>query len=264
MMDGRSPIAIVGYAYRAPGCGRKGLWEFLAEAKSAWSRVPKDRFDQNAFYHPNAEKNGFFSSKGAHFLPDDIYAFDAAFFNIKADEARAMDPQHRLLLECAYEAAESAGITIPDLARSNVGVFAANDTADYISHMMEDLPTTSKYTAIGTSPAMIANRLSYFFGLTGPSIAVDAACAGSSYAIHIACQSLLAGECKAAFVGGAKLLNSPNMWSALDAMGYDSTAQKELCFLANANAGRCHRRASASRTTPRPRDLAEVRAVHAL
>ena len=99
-----TPIAIIGYSYRAPGVGRKGLWEFLTEAKSAWSKVPSDRFDQDAYYHPNSEKAGCFSTKGGHFLPDDIYSFDAAFFNLRAEEARVVDPHHRMMLECAFEA----------------------------------------------------------------------------------------------------------------------------------------------------------------
>jgi acyl transferase domain-containing protein len=112
------PIAIVGYAYRAPNVGRKHLWEFLAEAKSAFSSVPPDRFQHEAFYHPNPEKAGCISSKGGHFLPEDIYAFDAPFFSMTADEAEAIDPQHRLLLECAFEAAESAGLPLNQLAGS--------------------------------------------------------------------------------------------------------------------------------------------------
>lgn len=108
-MDPTAPLAIVGYAYRAPGVGRKGLWEFLAEAKSAWSQgVPPDRFNHEAFYH-SGTKPGFHNSQGGHFLPDDVYAFDASFFNIKAEEARSIDPETRLVLECAFEAAESAG-----------------------------------------------------------------------------------------------------------------------------------------------------------
>ncbi|KAK7953257.1 Compactin diketide synthase mokB [Apiospora saccharicola] len=196
------PLAIVGYAYRAPGVGRKGLWEFLKEAKSAWSPIPPERFKQDAFYHPDPEKCGSFTSKGGHFLPDDIYAFDAAFFNLKADEARVVDPQHRLLLECAFEAAESAGLTLSDLWRQNIAVFSAHDSSEYTTGILEDTATTNKYAGIGIPPAMVANRLSYFFGLTGPSVALDAACAGSSYALHQACQSIWAGNCSAAFVGG--------------------------------------------------------------
>lgn len=214
-----SPLAIVGYAYRAPQIGRKGLWEFLEEAKSAWSAVPADRFNQEAFYHANPEKCGFFSSKGAHFLPDDLYSFDAAFFNLKADEARAMDPQQRMLLECAYEAAESAGWTLSDLVGADVGVFAANQMSEYTMDTLDDVATTNKYTGLGITASMIANRVSHFFGLSGPSIAVDAACAGSSYALHMACQSLRAGECSAVFVGASSLLVGPKVWTTLDTIG---------------------------------------------
>lgn len=217
--DNSVPIAIIGYAYRAPGVGRKGLWEFLAQAKSAWSRVPVERFYQDAFQHPNAEKAGFISSRGGHFLPDDVYAFDAPFFNLKADEARVMDPQHRLLLECALEATESAGLTLKDLAGSRTAVFTGNDTSDYQIQMFEDLHTSNRYSAIGTAACMFANRLSYFFDLLGPSIALDGACASSSYALHLACQNLRSGECNAAIVGAGKLIVSPVTWSALDTMG---------------------------------------------
>lgn len=74
------PIAITGYAYRAPGVGRKGLWEFLEGAKSAWTPIPSERFGRDAFYSPNAEKAGCYHSEGGHFLPEDIYSFDASFF----------------------------------------------------------------------------------------------------------------------------------------------------------------------------------------
>lgn len=89
------PIAIVGLAYRAPGVGRKGLVDFLSEAKSAFSRVPRERFDHESFYHDDSAKPGALAVKGAYFLPDDIYAFDAPFFNITAEEAASMDPQLR-------------------------------------------------------------------------------------------------------------------------------------------------------------------------
>ncbi|KAL8766899.1 MAG: hypothetical protein Q9209_006447 [Squamulea sp. 1 TL-2023] len=218
-MSQRPPLAIVGYTYRAPGVGGKGLWEFLEEGRSAWSPIPLDRFNQDAYHHSDSEKPGFISSKGAHFLPDDIHAFDPSFFRISAEEARSMDPQHRLLLECAFEAAENAGLTLPELLGSNVGVFAAGVDSEYNLTMAADLPTSSKYMALGIAPTMFANRLSYFFGLSGPSITVDAACASSSYALHLACQSITTGECSTAFVGGAKLLNGPVQWSGLDTMG---------------------------------------------
>lgn len=130
-----------------------------------------------------------------------------------------MDPQHRLLLETAFEAVEHAGLRLPDLAGSDIGVFCANDYSDYSAMMVNDLFATTKYTALGVCPSLAANRISYFFGLAGPSLVVDAACAGSHYALHLACQSIWSGECAAALVGGAKILNNPNMWSAIDTMG---------------------------------------------
>lgn len=89
------PIAVIGVAYRAPGVGRKGLFDFLSEAKSAFSRVPEDRFDHESFHYSDSAKPGALSAKGAYFLPDDIYAFDAPFFNITAEEAVSIDPQVR-------------------------------------------------------------------------------------------------------------------------------------------------------------------------
>ncbi|KAI1133192.1 putative polyketide synthase [Nemania abortiva] len=233
-MPSHTPLAIIGYAYRAPSVGRKGLFEFLEQGKSAWSKVPSDRFNQDAYYHPSADKPGFISSQGAHFLPEDIYAFDPAFFNIKAEEARFMDPQHRLLLECAYEAAENSGLTLQDLMGANIGVFAAGDNSEYYNSEAQDLATSSIYTATGENHCFFSNRLSYFFGLTGPSVTVEVACASSSYAIHLACQSVLSGECSAAFVGGAKILNGPNQWIGLNSMG--SLSPEGKCFSYDAQA----------------------------
>jgi acyl transferase domain-containing protein len=171
-IESKESIAVIGYAYRAPGVGRKGLFEYLAAAKSAWSEVPLSRFKHEAHYHPDSAKSGLISSKGAHFLPGDVYEFDTAFFNLKADEARAMDPQHRLMLECAFEAAEAAGLDLAKLAGSRTGVFASIDPSDYNMHKAEDLYTVNKFGALGQSSCMFASRISYFFDLNGPSIAV--------------------------------------------------------------------------------------------
>lgn len=218
--DDSSPIAVVGLSYRAPGVGQKDLWDFLAEAKSAWSRVPADRFDQDAFYHSDAERAGGISSQGAHFLLDDIYSFDAPFFNLRPDEACAVDPQHRMMLECALEAAESAGLSLVDLAGANIGVFGAIGSTDHLQQSSEDLFSITTWSALGTALCMFANRLSYFFDLHGPSISLDGACASSAYAIHLACQSLRTRECNAAFVAASALIMGPSQWVMLDRLGY--------------------------------------------
>lgn len=110
-------------------------------------------------------------------------------------------------------------LTLPALAGANVGVFAQATFSDYSTRLTEDLATANKYAALGLSPALTANRLSYFFGLTGPSLSVDAACAGSTYAIHQACHSLRAGECSAALVAAGSVISGPEMWVSLAAIG---------------------------------------------
>ncbi|MCJ1251296.1 hypothetical protein MMC30_008528 [Trapelia coarctata] len=215
----QSPIAVVGVAYRAPGTGRKGLYDFLAEAKSAFSPIPKDRFEQEAYCYNDSEKAGVFAPKGAHFLPYDIYAFDAPFFNMNGEEVTSMDPQHRMILECALEAVENAGIPLNELAGSNTGVFAAMERCEYGERLMDDLPTLTKYSAPGTSGCMASNRLSYFFDLKGPSVSLDSACSSSAYAVHLACQSLRMTDCNTAFVGASSLIVNANALVLLDTMG---------------------------------------------
>ena len=259
-MQSDTAFAIVGHSYRAPGVGGKGLWEFLAEAKSAWSPVPADRFDQDAFYFPE-KRPGCFSSKGAHFLPDDIFAFDAPFFNMRPEEARDVDPQHRVILECALEAAESAGMRLEDLAGANIGVFSAVGSLEYGGQLAEDLPSTSTWAATGVAASMFANRLSYFFGLTGPSVSLDAACAGSSYVVHSACQSLRSGECDAAFVSAVALILGPPLWVFLDNLGY----VLRLCLALkwrtqHVTTVRYLPMGNPSHTTRKPLDLAEAKA----
>jgi len=217
-MEKDTPIAIIGLAYRAPGVGRKGLYEFLAEAKSAWSKMPADRVDHEAYYSKESRR-GCFTTEGAHFLPDDVYGFDAAFFNMKAEEARNSDPQHRMMLECALEAAESAGQSLVDLAGKKIGVFLGCGGSEYAQRVAEDPYSISNFAATGVASCMAANRISYFFDLRGPSVVLDAACASSVYAAHQACQALRNGECDAAFLGAAELSLSPGLWIMLEKMG---------------------------------------------
>ncbi|TKW52440.1 Lovastatin diketide synthase LovF, partial [Colletotrichum tanaceti] len=216
------------YAYRAPLVGRSGLWDLLAEARCASSGVPPSRFKHDAYYCPDHERPGYIHARAGHFMPQDIHAFDAGFFGVRRDEAKVMDPQQRLSAECAFEALESAGWTLRDVAGRNVAVFAAHQVSTYAAHAAEDILTTNAYSASGTAGCMLANRISFLFDLRGPSAAVDTACASSSYALHLACQSIRLGECDAALVSAANLLNGPELWSMLDTVGVLSPEGK--CF----------------------------------
>ena len=103
------PIAVVGVAGRYPGdaSNPERLWELLTEGRSAYSEIPKDRFNIDAFYHPQPERQGTMNNRGGHFLKEAPDAFDAPFFSITPNEAKSMDPQQRMCLEVAYEALEN-------------------------------------------------------------------------------------------------------------------------------------------------------------
>lgn len=207
-----TPIAIIGLSCRLPGSvsSPEEFWRFCCQAGDAWSEIPPTRFSAAAYYHPDAERQGSTNVKGGHFLQDDIACFDARFFGITADEARALDPQQRLMLECAYEALENAGLSKKTIAGQDFGVFAAGSFSDYEVNNFRDLQTTPPMQATGCAASFLSNRLSRFFDLHGPSLTVDTACSSSLSALHLACQSLRCGESSHALVGGCHLNLTPD------------------------------------------------------
>ena len=200
-------LAIIGMACRLPGevTTPDALWDMCSRGRSTWSEIPKNRFNADAFRHPNPDRLGSFNAQGAHFLKEDVGLFDAPFFNITLQEARSMDPQQRILLECAYEALENAGISSQSIAGTNVGVFAGASYPDYDSNNSLDVEMMPMYAATGMAISLQANRISYYFDLHGPSVSVDTACSSSLAALHLASQSIRNGECSVAIVGGCHL-----------------------------------------------------------
>jgi acyl transferase domain-containing protein len=202
-----SPIAIIGMGCRLPGDVKspEEFWELCSRARSGWSTIPKERFNHEAFHHPNPDKLGCYNPKGAHFLSEDIGLFDAPFFNLTEKEAISMDPQQRLLLECTYEALENGGVTKKSIEGSSVGVYVGGSFADYELRNCRDTDTAPMYQATGCAQSLLANRLSYYFGLTGPSFTCDTACSSSLTALHLAFQSLQSGESTQAIVASCHL-----------------------------------------------------------
>lgn len=218
-MTSDSDVAVIGLSYRAPKIGGKGLGDFLCQGRSAWSKIPTNRFEQSAYWKAGEDKTGVFRAEGAHFVPGDIYAFDAPFFNMRPEEAKNSDPQHRMILECALEAAEDAGLSLLDLAGKNIGVFMGAGQHEFSQRSGDDEHSHKTWTATGCAACMVANRVSYFFGITGPSVALDAACASSAYAAHQAIKAVKDGECDAAFVGAAVINLEPGSFLALEKTG---------------------------------------------
>ena len=137
---------------------------------------------------------------------DDVDLFDAAFFGIPPREARLMDPQHRLFLECSWQALEHAGFSA-ETTEDRVGVFAGSALNTYFlsGRLFSDLHTDYVLTLTASDKDFLATRVAYKLDLTGPSMTVQTACSTSLVAIHIACQSLLALECDTALAGGVSV-----------------------------------------------------------
>ena len=209
--DEDGSIAIVGIACRFPGVNSpEEFWQLLCDGRCTIGPVPADRFDIEALYDPTPATPGKVMSRWGGFLPD-IQMFDAACFGISPREAAFLDPQQRLLLKTAWEALEDAGQPIEDLAGSNTGVFVGLWMNDYEARLFGATPETEFYMTTGTGRYAAAGRLSYCFGLEGPSLTVDTACSSSLVAVHLACQSLRTGECSMAIAGGANIILQPHV-----------------------------------------------------
>ena len=215
------PIAIVGMGCRLPGnvSSPEEFWELCSRARSGWSKIPKSRFNHEAFHHPNPDKMGCYNPEGGHFLEEDLALFDAPFFQLTEKEAISLDPQQRLLLECTYEALENGGIPKQSLAGQNVGVFVGGSFADYELNNCRDPDTAPMYQATGCAAALLANRISYYFDFSGPSFTVDTACSSSLGALHLACQSLRSGESSQAIVASCHLNILPDYFVTMSMSG---------------------------------------------
>ncbi len=216
----REPIAVIGIGCRLPGeiHGPDALWDFLAAGRSAVTTVPDGRWEAFDDGSAGAAAALARTTRWGSFL-DDVAGFDADFFDITPREADHVDPQQRLLLEVAIEALEHAGVPAESLRRSQTGVFAGASVSEYGYLAARDLGHIDAWTGTGGALSIIANRLSYFLDLRGPSLVVDTACSSSLVAVHLACQSLRTGQSELALAAGVNLLLSPAVTGSLDAAG---------------------------------------------
>lgn len=204
------PVAVIGVGCRFPGDidGPERLWDFLTEKKCAITAYPDRGFTNAGTF---AESGGFLK---------DVAGFDNRFFDIPPDEALRMDPQQRLLLEVSWEALEHAGIIPESLRLSRTGVFVGVSSTDYVRLVSSSAQQKSTiWDNTGGSSSIIANRISYFLDIQGPSIVIDTACSSSLVAVHLACRSLSTWDCDIALVGGTNVLISPEPWGGFREAG---------------------------------------------
>jgi acyl transferase domain-containing protein/surfactin synthase thioesterase subunit len=191
-------------AGRFPGAATVGaLWHNLRAGVGALRAFDRDELRAAGVAHTLIDDPDFVPVTG---LVDGIDRFDARFFDYSPREAQLIDPQHRLFLECAWRALEAAGCD-PARHAGAIGVFASAGMATYLIGLAADPGVRAQVEMVDlflhNAPDYLATRVSYKAGLAGPSFTVQTGCSSSLVAIHLACQSLLAGECDLALAGGS-------------------------------------------------------------
>ena len=214
-------MAIIGLAGRYPQS--KNLDEFwinLVKNKNCIRELQNERYDYQAYYGNPKTETG--KTNIRHFgLLDDIYCFDAPFFNISNRESEVMDPHMRLLLETVWSCVENAGYNPKSLAGTKTGVFVSFYNYEYgdLVKELEIEKSSEPYLGTGMGGTIMANRISFILGLTGPSEVYNTACSTALVALHRAIQSISAGDCHQALVSGVSLLLTAARVIGLSKMG---------------------------------------------
>ncbi|MEV0636195.1 SDR family NAD(P)-dependent oxidoreductase [Streptomyces sp. NPDC050619] len=219
-------IAVIGLAGRYPGAADLGeLWENLVTARDGVTEVPADRWDQARVTGEPGEV-----PQWGGFL-DSVADFDALLFNVAPSEAAIMDPQTRLFLECVWTLLESSGYTRERLRirhGGRVGVYVGTMYQQY--QLLSSDVVHESITSV-VSGSAVANRVSHFFDLRGPSMAVDTTCSSSLVAIHMACEELRRGGSELMIVGGVNLSLHPKKYLGLRMTGLMGSSPDSRAFL---------------------------------
>lgn len=206
-------IAIVGMGCRFPHeiVSPETFWNSLLNKVDGISDIPQRRWDVRKYYDEDINKPGKMYTRQAGFLKQDLEKYDPLFFGISPREADVIDPMQRLLMEVTWEALEHAGLTLEALQAAKTGVFIGGFALDnkVVQLDADNKNIINATSAVGITLALLSNRLSYVFDLTGPSLSIDTACSSSMVATHYAIQSLRNGDCQMAIVGGANAMLTP-------------------------------------------------------
>lgn len=214
-------VAVIGMSCRFPGgCNTpEQFWEFIVNGKDAIGEIPSDRWDIHRYFDKDPEAIGKTYTRYGGFLSQKVSEFDARLFNVSAIEAIDIDPQQRLLLELTWEAFENANYDPSQMTGSKTGVYIGIGIPEYTllpdDKKNDDPSKISPYWLTGIINSLASGRISHTFGLQGPAVSVDTACSSALVAAHLACKSIIEGECEMALAGGMNLLLSPLVYVGL-------------------------------------------------
>ncbi|HYD79455.1 MAG TPA: polyketide synthase [Paucimonas sp.] len=229
-----SDVAVIGIDCRFPGAGDPDqFWENLAAGVNSIREVPADRFDWRRYFGDPHEPNKT-NSKWGGFI-DDVDKFDAEFFHVSPTEAELMDPQQRLMLELCWGCLEDAGYLPGKLAGTDTGVFVGVAGLDYRELLETKAATVEAHRSTGNYLSLVANRVSYFLDLRGPSVPYDTACSSALFAMHYAVQSINRGESGMALVAGINIILRPTTFISFAKTGMLSPTGQCRTFDASAD-----------------------------
>src|SRR5687767_11568963 len=218
-MGQAEPIAIVGMSCRFPFAPTlQEFWNLLSQGKETITEMPSDRWNPDHYFDPDPEAERKTNQRHASFLKN-IHDFDPLFFNISPAEATEMNPSQKLMLELVWEAIENSSIPYNDVQGRKVGVYVGNIWNDFEHHRKHKNAVVTSHSAVGQSSNIIANRVSFTYGFTGPSLVVDTGCSSSLVALHLACQSLWDKSTEMSVVGGINHILDPDQYVLLSKFG---------------------------------------------
>ncbi|MGP4089842.1 amino acid adenylation domain-containing protein, partial [Streptomyces sp. KR55] len=212
-------IAIIGVAGRYPQADDvTEFWRNLRAGRDSVEEIPADRWDHGLFYEPDKSATGKTYGKWGGFVPG-ADRFDPLFFRMSQIEAEHTDPQERVFLETVWHLLEDAGYTREQLRGARTGVFVGMMYGHYQLYGVQEALRGEGF-ATSSSYASVANRVSYFFDFTGPSVGLDTMCSSSLVTIHQACLAIRNGDCDVAVAGGVNIYSQPVKFLQLAQRGF--------------------------------------------
>jgi acyl transferase domain-containing protein/surfactin synthase thioesterase subunit/acyl carrier protein len=206
----------------------------LLHGRDAVQEIPSDRWAVDDYYDANPATPDKTHQRHAALL-DDIHAFDPLFFSISPAEATEMNPSQKLALELVWEAVERSAMPHKHVQGTHTGVYVGNIWNDFEHYRKHQHARVTPHSAVGQSANIIANRISFAFGFTGPSMVIDTGCSSSLVALHLACQALWDGSISLGVVAGVNHLLDPDQYILLSKFGGLSVKGRCSTFDADAD-----------------------------